>query len=336
MLIGVLILGESAGLIYFAYKSQDCYKKSQGLSKELEEIRPGYEKLSKEEGQFKNQYADLLKEDATIKEDRNNLLAQAKSLLIDRNRAKELEGSLEKSTKDMQLLEEKKEEIRNQNQKLQEMVKQLMAAQNTIAEERDRFKGAYEKSSQNTVILGLKNEARTLQKEKNNAEGQLKKTKKDIEQLQGQKSKLEAEREQLSKQLEELKENYAQALKKNRGLEQEIKNTPTKFTEIARQNKILIKETAKMHYNLGVFYTRNKEYNRAIAEFEKVVEITPEDTYAHFNLGYIYAEYLLNRKKAVEHFRYFLRLARSDDKDVDWVRRYLLTWETYDGKKTME
>ena len=128
----------------------------------------------------------------------------------------------------------------------------------------------------------------------------------------------------------------AEAQKKNKRLELEALNVPKKFAEIGRQNKILLKDTAQMHYNLGVFYTKNKEYDRAVAEFEKVVEINPDDSYAQFNLGYIYAEYLVNRDKAVEHFRHYLTLAKSDDKDIDWVKKYLLTWETFNGKKPME
>jgi len=141
--------------------------------------------------------------------------------------------------------------------------------------------------------------------------------------------------ERLDGQLKEYKTNYAQAAKTNKALESEIKNMPKKFTEIGRQNKRLIRETSEMHYNLGVFYTKNKEYERAIAEFEKVIEITPDDAYAHFNLGYIYAEYLVNRKKATENFRHYLRLAKSSDKDIDWAKKYLLTWETYEGKVPM-
>ena len=175
-----------------------------------------------------------------------------------------------------------------------------------------------------------------MQKEKNNLEGNSKNKQREIDKLAGQKSKLEAENERLTAQLKSYMKNYAQAARKNKELEHEVISIPKKFSEIARQNKRLIRETAEMHYNLGVFYTKNKEYGRAVAEFEKVVEITPDDSYAHFNLGYIYAEYLVNRLKAVEHFRHFLRLAKSDDKDVDWVKKYLITWETYEGKKPMQ
>jgi len=91
-----------------------------------------------------------------------------------------------------------------------------------------------------------------------------------------------------------------------------------------------------MHYNLGVFYTNQKDYSRAIAEFEKALELTPDDPYVRFNLGYIYAEYLVNRPKALEHFRQYLRYAKPDDKDADWVKKYILTWQAFDGKQPME
>ena len=87
---------------------------------------------------------------------------------------------------------------------------------------------------------------------------------------------------------------------------------------------------------MGVFYTKQREYARAAAEFAKALEIDPNDAYSHFNLGYIYAEYLINRHKAMDHFRHFLRLAKGDYPHVNWARKYLLTWETYDGKRPVQ
>lgn len=132
-------------------------------------------------------------------------------------------------------------------------------------------------------------------------------------------------------QLAEVKEKYENAKKQNRVLERKLESTPKKFVELARENKILVKRTSMMHYNLGVFYTQNKEFERAVAEFEKAVELNPEDSASHFNLGYIYAEHLMNRPRAVMHFKQFLKLAKRDDKDADWAKRYILTWQTWEG-----
>lgn len=327
VLIGILMVGESAGLIFFAGKSQD-------LSRKLEAITPDYQKLGREDQELKDKFTASIKENEALKLDRDNVLAQAKSLMGERNRANELAASLEKASLEISQLQKEKQEIQNYNFNLKEKFKKYQELQAQITKERDGLKLAYEEAKKDAAIKKSKKEQVKLVKEKISAEINLKN--KEIEQLKAQKTKLEETKKGLTLQVKEQKNAIAQAINKNKRLEGEVNNLPRKFSEIARQNKRLIRETAEMHYNLGVFYTKNKEYGRAIAEFEKVVEITPDDAYAHFNLGYIYAEYLVNRKKAVEQFRHYLQLAKSDDKDADWVRKYLLTWETYEGKKPVE
>jgi len=92
---------------------------------------------------------------------------------------------------------------------------------------------------------------------------------------------------------------------KNRQLEKTAQELPVKFAELARENKVLIKETALMHYNLGSFTPRTKSMprHRGIRKGDRV---EPDDPYAHYNLGYIYAEYVVDRSRAVENFRKFL------------------------------
>lgn len=335
-LLAVLVLCEGAGVIYFVNKSQGLEKNLQETKVKLEATKPDYDKMAKEAETAKNQYDALIKEHEAVKADRLNLLSQVKTLLGERNRAEELTVSLDKSGSELGSLKKQYQDIQNDNAGLNEEIKKLQDLQTQITKERDNFKLAYEKARKDTEIKELKSKISGIDKEKGALEANLKKAQKTTQELSGDKSKLEIKIEELTKELKEYKKNYAEAGKKNKNLQEEAKNIPKKFSEIARQNKMLLKETAKMHYNLGTFYTKNKEYERAIAEFEKVSEIDPDDSYAHFNLGYIYAEYMVNRKKAIEHFRHFLRLAKSDDKDIDWVRKYLLTWETYEGKVPME
>jgi len=114
-------------------------------------------------------------------------------------------------------------------------------------------------------------------------------------------------------------------------LEEEGRALPGKFAELAGQNKRLIDDTADMHYNLGVFYTNNHEYKRAVQEFGKALKIRPNDAGANYNLGYIYAEYLVDRPKAIKFFKDYLTFA-PDAKDAEWVRKYILTWQSWYGK----
>lgn len=158
----------------------------------------------------------------------------------------------------------------------------------------------------------------------------------DILKSRQEQTKAKEEAEVSREKLGSLNQKYSEAISKNRTLEEKVVHAPKKFAEIARQNKALIKQASNMHYNLGVFYTKNKEYSRAVAEFEEAVKLRPDDAYSHFNLGYIYAEYLVNRPKAIEHFRHYLRVSRKEDKDMDWVKKYIITWQAWGGKEPME
>lgn len=328
MIMGGVILLECAGLVIFINRSRD-------LSNKLEEIKPGYQKLSQDEVILKSRNEEMSKENEAMKKDRENLMTQVKVLLVERTRANDLAVSLEKAGKDFAALENEKKEMQDYTLGLKDEIKKQQEIQDNLNSELDKLKIEYEKARKNTEIKKLNALIQNLERERNSLESNLKRKESEFNKISEQKNKLDSENTELNAQLQSYKKNYAQALQKNKGMEQEMKNIPGKFTEIARQNKKLIKETAQMHYNLGVFYTKNKQYERALVEFEKVVEIDPNDPYAYFNLGYIYAEYLVNRPKAIASFRHFLRLAKSDDKDIDWVKKYLLTWEAYEGKKPM-
>ncbi len=329
ILIGALIFGESAGIIYFAGKSQD-------LSKKLETMAPDYQKLEQEDQELKNKLTALIKEHEALKVDRDNVLAQAKSLMGERSRANELAASLEKTNLKLSQFQNEKKESQNFILSIKNKIGKLQQEQARLIKERDDLKAAYAQINSNIVLSDLRKENASLVKIKSGFENSLKNKDKEIERFKDQIKKLEATNEHLTGQIKDQKKSIIEATKKNNRLEQEIKNLPKKFTETARQNTKLIKDTSEMHYNLGVFYTKNKEYERAVAEFNKVVEIAPDDAYAHFNLGYIYSEYLVDRSKAVEHFRRYLTLAKAGDKDIEWVKKYLLTWEAYEGKKAMQ
>lgn len=354
LVIGILILCEALGVIYFASKTQNLSRKNQAMAAKIESFQPGYTKMSREseEAMAKSQeavakYKEMAKELESVKADRENILAQTKTLLANRLRAQELEDELGKVKASMQPIEDARKREEEQNLVLKAQVKKLKAERAQLTAERDEVKASYEKLQSNTLVKELNDKIAGLQGElksavaagntgKSQAESDLKVAEKKVSQLAQENAKLAASNEQLAAKIEEQKNNYAEAFEKNKALEQEIRELPAKFVEVSRQNKVLLKQTAGMHYNMGVFYTKHKDYDRAATEFAKALEINPDDAYAHFNLGYIYAEYLINRHKAMDHFRHFLRLAKGDDPDVNWARKYLLTWETYDGKRPIQ
>ena len=347
LIIGVLIFCESLGIIYFASKTQALSRRNREMAVKIEGFQPGYAKMDQESREAVAQYKEIVKELESVKADRENILAQTKSLLASRMRAQELEEEIGKVKASVQTIEDAKQKIKEQNLVLKARVKKLRDDLTQLTAARDELQSTNDKLQNNTMVKDLNRKIAVLQKElknnsdaagkeKNKVDANLKAAERKVIQLSEENKELAEAKERLTATVEEQERNYAEVVNKNKGLEREMRQLPDKFVEVSRQNQVLLKQTAGMHYNMGVFYTKHKEYGRAAAEFAKAVEINPDDAYAHFNLGYIYAEYLINRHKAMDHFRHFLRLAKGDDPDVNWARKYLLTWETYDGKRPIQ
>lgn len=345
VIIPMLILVESS--VYFGIKTHK-------LSLELKKRGGDYEKFNKEcitlrdaHVKTQNDYAKLQKDFEAISMDRENLLIQMKKNVADQNRLADIEASYEQLKNDNISRIAEIQTLTKQNTALKEQVKALGTIKKQLLKEKEQLQDALVKEKANSGIAGLEQQNASLtahvkqlsdeaERLKRNQSTTVSQSQATINKLQENENKLKAQVSELQLREKELTKKYAQAVQKTKSFEKKVAAEPAKVTEIARQNKALIRDTSNMHYNMGVFYLKQKEYSRAAAEFEKAIELTPDDAYSHFNLGYIYAEYLVNRKKAVEHFRQYLRLAKSDDKDVDWVKKYILTWETWGGKEPME
>jgi tetratricopeptide (TPR) repeat protein len=341
ILIIVFIFAEGAGLIYFAHRSQKLKKTKPVIVEKI--VRPA--------GGYKEKYDQLaLKYDA-LEKDRNNLLVQTKRMAKERGEVTSAKAALERVKNVKKLFDSEKKEFEKEKLELMAQLDKYKIDMPAVEEENNTLKASLESlktelnaaRSEDVVktyegkmaaLTGqYQKEIGVMEKKCDELEAEIKVARKEAQKIERNFRKSEKRVGGLRASLDEYKEKYKKAEKINKELVREVREIPKKFSEMARQNKNLIKETAQMHYNLGVFYTNNLEYKRAIAEFAKAVEINPEDSHSHFNLGYIYAEYPVDRKKAIEHFRHYIRYAGRNDKDVDWVKKYLLTWETFEGMK---
>jgi len=338
-----LVAGISAyfGIAYYRlYAECDAFKKAQAgfdeFSKRIGGINANFSTLEQNYTQLQNDFN-------AVKTDRDNLLVQIKGLLAERGRAQELEAAMGTIKSEDEVLRKDNEDLEGQNTSFKDEIKRLEVSRVQIASEvgqlKDALATAQSKSGEKKMQQGIA----LLQKENSSLGASLRQAQAEAAKWQSgsyrsndQINTLKRQVAELRAQLTRLNVDYNVALNKNRALERKALEIPAKFQEIARQNTVLMKQTANMHYNLGVFYLNTKEYARAVVEFEKSIEINPDDAYAQFNLGYIYAEYLVDRRKAIEHFRHYLKIAKKDDKDFDWVKKYVLTWDTWGGKKPME
>jgi len=274
----------------------------------------------------------LEKEHKNLQINYKNALTQAKALLVYKHQVRDVEDIRRQNRLQARQLERAKEDALAEVKELEGRVERLNEDNVRLRQERGEYKNSFEKATVANIIgVDAQKKIDALQRERDELKSRVKDFKKRVKALEHEGLKREAKAERYRRQAVEVKEKYTEARRSNAVLEKKIRRAPKKAAELARENKILIKRTALMHYNLGVFYTQNREFARAVKEFEKAVELNPQDAASFFNLGYIYAEHLENRPKAVEHFRKYLKLAKKDDQDADWVKKYILTWQAWEG-----
>lgn len=348
--IGKMVLTVAALFLVFACLSAYFVFRNYLLSNDLKKNRGEIEKISKEGVDLKNNYAKIQKEYAQLKieaeqakTDRDNLNTQVKGLLADRTKARQLETELDALKKAKELSDtsastaaHEKALVEKQNDNLKEEIKDLQKIQKQIIGEKNDLQELLAKERDKSGRKKLLEDNESLKRDLQRMSVNLQASEAQTKQLKDSEARLREELKTLSKKVDSYNKEMSQAVTKNRSFEERLTTVPTKFAEIARQNKALVKQTATMHYNLGVFYTKRKEYSRAVSEFERCLELTPDDAYAHFNIGYIYAEYLVNRQKAINHFRKYLQFCKKDDKDADWVKKYIITWQTWDVRQPLE
>ncbi len=92
------------------------------------------------------------------------------------------------------------------------------------------------------------------------------------------------------------------------------------------QRSQLLKDEAKVHYNMGNTYYNQGDYLSAAEEYEKAIAITPEDSNAHYNLAFVSGEILHHPKAAIIHYKKYLFL-NPHAEDAEKVRQKIIESE---------
>lgn len=297
----VVCTGILLGTLFYWYPFRGAKAQTFMLERQLKEKKAEKEALQKLYETLKNKYQ-------AIESDRDNVLVQIKQLLAEKEAFVFKETEFKTLTvKDQELLESYKKleaEFGAAQAKANDLKKSLELAVSESATN----KAALDKVFQEKADMAL---------EFKNSSGKIKNLEEEA-----------ARYKVFQESFMSLNNSYEALKKQKKDLEKQLKNIPKKLSKTAHENKVLIRETADMHYNLGVFYAGERNYDRALAEFKKAVDINPNDSKAYYNLGYIYAEHLQDRKKAEYNFRRFLGLD-SDDPNADSVKSYLAERETF-------
>jgi len=297
-------------------------------------------------------YTDLKKKYDELENDRNNVLSQTRTLLQEKAQWQGVEEQLENLKKTNKVFMAQKEKLLSENQKLKAEITSVMQNFDGLKQSYQDLLTKQEEADKENIALRdlltkqvqaapeyqlLDRESKRLREENekfgqtiNLMEGKLKlaldRIKKDQErelsmlrQVRGQKDLLEGVRgqnEMLTKMNAELNELVNQA--------------PGRIKDMAAQNQILVKETAEMHYNMGVFFTDNKQFPQAEREYLRALEFDPNNLKVHYNLGYLYAEDMDKHDKAMFHLEKYLQID-PNSKESETIRSYIATRQAWNA-----
>ncbi|MFH0940355.1 MAG: tetratricopeptide repeat protein [Candidatus Omnitrophota bacterium] len=135
----------------------------------------------------------------------------------------------------------------------------------------------------------------------------------DLEKLRKEVAAIAREGKDSIKQLEE------SFRKKQQNYETRILSSEA---QLAKAKAKISSEAARYHYNLGVVYTQNKDFDSAVKEFKTALGYNPKNAQAHYNLGIIYDDYFKDRENAKYHYRNYLELSPDSD-DAEAVKEWL-------------
>ncbi|MBU1998294.1 MAG: tetratricopeptide repeat protein, partial [Candidatus Omnitrophica bacterium] len=311
------------------------------IKKELEGLHSQKSQLSDELARTKNELTQIkigkntefealnnrlaqLQRDAQFTQDLSRQLSSEKEGLLNQQRVlqaknKEVEEQFLTSTQESKKLAQQntflKDEYVSSSQKITELRKQCF----DLITDKDKLNEAYKQALKKIDTLAAENQALLSRSQ------EYKQTTQEYEMNLKNKQEVERFYQQTGEALAKLKLQYKELLKKYNDSMEQNRLLKQKFGKMPRENALL-------HYNMGVMYTQNQEYTRAISEFEKVLEIKSEDPDSLYNLGVIYGEYLNDRAKAISYFKRYVSVA-SGDPDSDRARKYILTWETFEQKQ---
>jgi len=329
-------------------KDQECQAMIRQMDLDYQNLADKQKNTADTMNDLRNKNSTLVEAYEKIISDQGTIMEQLNRLRRENQRCEEIRGSYDQMTEESEaFLQENKSleqdarilkitldnlklhigELNAEKEQLSILLDEAREGENTkIKKIREKVKNE---------IVTLKRNNKSLQGENNTLSKLLKEFEKKARILELKNLKVGQLSKDLQAQLTALDKDYADLKDENRHLAHEAAAIPKRFTDLARHNRKLVKETSYMHYNMGVSFIKAKEYKRAIKEFKKVLELDPDDAYANYNLGYIYSEHLVDRVAAIRYFKTYLVNAKNE-KDINWVKKYILTWQTWYGKEKVK
>jgi len=325
---GLLLAAAGTEAGYLSWRVHGLKKtlaQASGQSQELEHTR---EAMSRRWEELQGKYEQLLRDHGSLAEEKSNLVAALTHTQAQLERHRQLAAERDVLEASLKQVGEERHALLEQMAALDAQLDEAKQAGARLAQDQAKLKQALARAEKRSQEKELKVELAAQRKE--------------AEELRrvaasAQREAAEAERTEATRtaQLQKLQKDYAKVVTESNRIKHEARTVPQDISQMAREHQRLIKETADMHYNLGVLFTKSRQYSQAAAEFRKVLELRPDDGDAYYNLGVIYAEHLPDRDKALALFRRYLQI-NPDARDASWVKQYIASWQAWEAKERLE
>lgn len=312
--LGVIIIA-AAGLVFGAklYRTDTNLKTTVSLTKDL---KGKVDSLSKENEEYKLKVLDLQSQSSDLDIEKQNLKGRLTEAQNDLSAARD---ELKAGRETIARLEKELVPVRELKKKLSEKEKAVKQAESEA-----RISAARVSKMEKDLLAADKN----LEKAQEQLNTVISKTEQKIRASQ----KKDADKSQAD--LAATK-NYIKVVEKERDdnlvriaeLKQNLNDTLSRLNSVTTENGGLRQEVADMHYNLGVILTRQNDFRTAIKEFERVVQLKPDDADAHYNLAILYDEKMRDNDKALEHYRAYLKIS-PNSKDAQKVSKWVIDKES--------
>ncbi len=223
-------------------------------------------------------------------------------------------------------------QLEKNNAKLKEALAKLEAEHAAVLKERDKLK-----KKEDSKAVKAEKEADKLRNlldtTKTSDEQQRKLIKELLKKLPAMEEELAALRQKV-----DIDQNIIQAKEKELAdVKEELKirehrlikaeKMAAMLDEVQKEAKVISDTQARdMHYNMAVVYAKEGKSLEAEKEYLQALRIDPLDAASHYNLAILYDDELHNTKRAIMHYKQYLKL-RPDAPDADEVRQWIMQLE---------
>lgn len=220
-----------------------------------------------------------------FKKQGEKIKAKEAEIQVLKEKQTELDGKLKES-------QQKEKDLQDEKEELQRSIKKYEDEKTTIMKEMDDSLAGFEIFRKNIVVEldRLSHTVGTLENEKKTL----------IKKVEVVETRSKNDRTNLVNEISKLEGRISEHKKNEKFLSRTLEK---------KERDSIVLETTKLHYNLGNFYFRNKEYTKAADEYKKALAYQPTDPDANYNLAVVYDECLNNRLLAIEYYKKYLRLS---------------------------